>query len=122
MFQSVHSVMFHVSDIEKACRWYSGLLSIEPVYLLEDFPVLRIGNTEICFHQADAKVSTGRSGVVTYWRVADFNQAITRAEEMGGLVHRGPLEIEHGDSICQIADPFGNLFGLVGPETVKHSP
>lgn len=111
--------MFHVSDVKKACGWYSRLLSVEPVYLLEDFPVLRVGNTELCFHMADAKVSSGKSGVVTYWRVADFNQAIARAEEMGGSIHRGPLEIEDGSTICQIADPFGNLFGLVGPETVE---
>jgi predicted enzyme related to lactoylglutathione lyase len=111
--------MFHVSDVQKACDWYSRLLSIKPVYLLDDFSVLRIGNTEICFHKADSKVSSGKSGVVTYWRVADFSKAVARAEKMGGEVHRGPLEIEDGYTICQIADPFGNLFGLVGPETVK---
>ncbi len=108
--------MFHVSDVKKASDWYSRLLSINPVYLLEDFPVLRIGDTEICFHKADSKVSSGKSGSVAYWRVTDFREAVTRAEAMGGAIHRGPLPIENGDTICQVADPFGNLFGLVGPE------
>ncbi|MGZ6403394.1 MAG: VOC family protein [Bdellovibrionota bacterium] len=113
--------MFHVSDVEEACDWYSRLLLAEPVYLLEDFPVLRVGNAEICFHKADSKVSSGKAGVVTYWRVADFKQAAGRAEGMGGTIHRGPLAIEDGNTICQIADPFGNLFGLIGPVTVKEA-
>jgi len=106
--------MFHVSDVQKACDWYSRLLSLEPIYLLPDFPVLRLGETDICFHRADSKVSSGTAGVVTYWRVADIRGAISRAEAMRGTVHRGPLKIEDGQTICQILDPFGNLFGLVG--------
>lgn len=115
MFQSVHSVMFFVPDVEKACVWYSRLLALEPIYLVEGFPVLRIGGVELCFHKADSKVSSGRAGAVTYWRVASFDQAMANAESMGGSVYRGPLEIEDGNSICQILDPFGNLFGLTGP-------
>ena len=114
MFQGVHSVMFHVSDPEKARAWYSRLLSLEPVVLAAGYSVLRVGDTEICFHLADAKVSAGMAGVVTYWRVADFGSAVDRAKEMGGAIHRGPLEIGDGESICQILDPFGNLFGLAG--------
>ncbi|MEN0057914.1 MAG: VOC family protein [Bdellovibrio sp.] len=116
MFESVHSVMFHVDDTKKACDWYSRLLGIEPVYLLEEFPVLRIGSTEICFHRADAKVATGKAGVVTYWRVPSFSKAVANAESLGGVIHRGPLDIEDGQTICQILDPFGNLFGLAGPK------
>lgn len=116
MFQSVHSVMFHVEDTKKACEWYSRFLGVEPVYLLEDFPVLRVGAVEICFHKADTKVASGKAGVVTYWRVQDFSAAVERAKEMMGLIHRGPLDIEDGQTICQILDPFGNLFGLVGPK------
>jgi predicted enzyme related to lactoylglutathione lyase len=116
MFQTVHSIMFHVSDVKKALDWYSKFLSTKPIYLLDDFPVLRVGNTEICFHLSDSKVSSGKAGSVTYWRVEDFHFAVSRAEKMGGSIHRGPLEIEDSQSICQIADPFGNLFGLVGPK------
>ena len=115
MFQGVHSIMLHVDDVEKACEWYSRLLERAPEYLLDDYPVLRVGDVEICFHSADSKVSSGRAGTVTYWRVADFRAAVGRAIELGGLIHRGPLAIGDGNTICQIADPFGNLFGMIGP-------
>lgn len=107
--------MFFVSDVERACSWYSQLLGLEPVYLLPDFPVLRVGEVEICFHRADSKVASGAAGAVAYWRVEDFGAALVRSEKFGGVLHRGPLEIENGCSICQIRDPFGNLFGLMGP-------
>lgn len=119
MFESVHSVMFHVADTQAACAWYADYLSLKPIYLLPDFPVLRIGHSEICFHKADAKVATGKAGVVTYWRVADFSKAVERAKERGGVLHRGPLVIEDGSTIGQILDPFGNLFGLVAPQKIK---
>jgi hypothetical protein len=31
------------------------------------------------------------------------------------MLYRGPLVIETGQAIFQFADPFGNLFGLIGP-------
>ncbi|MBC7691407.1 MAG: glyoxalase [Methylotenera sp.] len=114
MFEKAHSVMFFVSDVPAAAKWYGELLETDPFHVLPDIPVIRLGHTEIWFHLADSKVSSGKAGTVTYWRVADFSAAIRRAEERGGVVYRGPLEIEDGDAICQIADPFGNLFGLIG--------
>ena len=36
-------------------------------------------------------------------------------EAAGATLYRGPLAIESGQGVCQFADPFGNLFGLVGP-------
>ncbi|MCM2279064.1 MAG: glyoxalase [Oligoflexia bacterium] len=116
MFKAIHTVMFHVEDTASACAWYSQLLEVTPVYLLPDFPVLRIGYVEICFHKADAKVASGKAGSVVYWHVSQFNPALERAKSFGGKLHRGPLEIEDGNTICQILDPFGNLFGIVGPE------
>lgn len=115
MFSNVHSVMFHVPDVEIACDWYSRFLDVRPIYLLESFPILRVESVEICFHKADTKVTSGKAGSVVYWRVENFQKAIAHAEAMGASIHRGPLEIEDGDAICQIADPFGNLFGLIGP-------
>ena len=114
MFESVHSVMFFVLDVPAASAWYSRLLDCPPTYPVPDFPVLRNGSFEICFHLADSKVSSGRAGAVTYFRVKDFSSSVARAEAQGGLVYRGPLVIETGETICQIADPFGNLFGMLG--------
>jgi hypothetical protein len=53
-------------------------------------------------------------GKVAYWRVLSLQEAIDRFKEAGAELYRGPLAIESGQGICQFADPFGNLFGLVG--------
>jgi len=60
------------------------------------------------------KVLSGTAGTVTYWQVGDFNKAVKWACDCGGKLYRGPLDIEDEQSICQILDPFGNLFGLCG--------
>lgn len=116
MFRSAHSVMMYVPDVAEAARWYSRLLSMNPVYVLPDFPVFTIDNVELCFHVADSKGAPALGGSVVYWRVDDFKRASSRVVSLGGVLHRGPLAIENGaTSIAQFRDPFGSLFGLTGP-------
>ena len=106
--------MMFVDDTKEACEWYSRLLFTPPKFLEEDYPVIPVDDAFICFHKADEKVSSGRAGTVTYWSVKNFPKAVAWANENGGKVYRGPLNVEDGFSICQILDPFGNLFGLHG--------
>jgi predicted enzyme related to lactoylglutathione lyase len=35
--------------------------------------------------------------------------------EHGATAHRGPKTIMTGERLCQMLDPFGNLFGLRQP-------
>jgi len=35
-------------------------------------------------------------------------------EKLGASLYRGPMPIEDGLGMCQLADPFGNLLGLRG--------
>jgi len=117
MFKKVKAIMMFVEDIHFAAKWYSELLSRKLVYLDVDIPVIELDDTSIWFHKADSKVSSGKAGTIAYWEVNDFHQAMSCALKNGGTLYRGPLEIEDNQAICQILDPFGNLFGLCGTVT-----
>ena len=43
-----------------------------------------------------------------------LNEASALFIRAGASLYRGPLAIESDQGICQLADPFGNLFGLIG--------
>jgi predicted enzyme related to lactoylglutathione lyase len=47
--------------------------------------------------------------------VADLAAATAWYSEHGASAHRGPKTIMTGERLCQMRDPFGNLFGLRQP-------
>ena len=57
--------------------------------------------------QADA------AGVSIFVQVVDLHETLRKAEEMGGRAVMQPFDVPGGPTIAQIADPEGNLVGLV---------
>ena len=110
MFDGIGEVLYFVADPEAAEAWYSRVAGVEA----QSPRVLRLGRDAIVFHLADDKMPAGAAGQVAYPRVADFDAARARVEEMGGTLYRGPLERPDRKRMAQFRDPFGNLLGLVG--------
>ena len=57
----------------------------------------------------------GPSGTVPYWTVSDVDATVAEWSQHGASPHRGPKTIMTGERLCQMLDPFGNLFGLRQP-------
>ena len=118
MFQGIHSIVFFVRDIKQSGEWYARLLNKKPSFVSPYFmevPVRR--GLALGFHRADREKSpVSRGAQVGYWRVKNLNDALKRAVRLGGKLYRGPIPVEeHGKilgRICQVRDPFGNVFGL----------
>ena len=70
---------------------------------------------EVSFHPADPVANPHGASTVVYWKVGNLQQARRRLLGAGCTPHRGPLEIGTQRQICQLTDPFGNVFGLDGP-------
>lgn len=51
-----------------------------------------------------------------YFRVPSITAAKSAAEESGGTIVNGPMEVPGGDWIIQGMDPQGAFFALVGPQ------
>ena len=108
--------MYFVTDPREAAAWYSQLFG-RPMASSDDPDdvFIHIATHEVWFHQADSKVSAGAAGQVAYWRVDDFDATLAKAQKMGAVLYRGPLDRNDGFFMCQVKDPFGNLLGLIGP-------
>jgi len=114
VIQSVAHVLMFVSSVRSAAEWYSSLLNLPATFIDDNFAAIEAGSARLCFHLADSKVPAGRAGQVSYWRVGSLNDAMDRFRNAGAVLYRGPLQIASGEGMCQFADPFDNLFGLVG--------
>lgn len=115
LIRSIDHVLMFVPSVRAAALWYSSVLQLPVSVADENFAIIPVGSAKLCFHLADSKVPAGRAGQVAYWRVAALSEASDRFRQAGAKQYRGPLAIESGQGICQFADPFGNLFGLIGP-------
>jgi hypothetical protein len=52
-------------------------------------------------------------GVSLYIQVRDLKESLVKAEQLGGKRTADPFDVPNGPTIAQIADPEGNLIGLV---------
>ncbi|MEH2111364.1 VOC family protein [Nostoc sp.] len=118
MFKGVKAVFFFVNDVVASAQWYGELLNIPINYFYVENEIrgasIDVGGVEMFFHVADEKMHPGNAGQVAYWRVDNFDQALDYAQKHGARLYRGPLIIERQQAICQMWDPFGNLFGMQG--------
>lgn len=115
MFQGVMSIVYRVSDVEKAKQWYRMLLNAEPVLDKALFVVFRVGDTNLGLVHTDlgpVGESKGNDSTRTYWRVDDIDSVYTYLLDCGAIPHS---EIETGDlgtRRATVLDPFGNVFGI----------
>jgi predicted enzyme related to lactoylglutathione lyase len=118
MFKGVQSVFFFVGDVVAAAQWYSQLLELPVTYFNSNGEIqgalINVGSVEMFFHVEDEKMSSGNAGQVAYWSVDNFYQAVEQAQKHGAKLYRGSLVIEGNQAICQMWNPFGNLFGMQG--------
>lgn len=112
MFQGPRTVIYHVSNIEKAKTWYTAALGIEP-YFDEDFYVgYSVEGYELGLDPDMTGVTPG-SNVVAYWGVEDAEEALGHLLSVGGTKHTDVQNVGGGIKVATVLDPFGNVFGVI---------
>lgn len=51
--------------------------------------------------------------VILYVQVRDLNAALAGAQQLGGTVVTGPIDVPDGPTVAAVTDPEGNLLALV---------
>jgi predicted enzyme related to lactoylglutathione lyase len=114
---SIASVMVHVGSVAEAFAWYSRAFpgAVLSSVANPEFEFLVIGNVRLELVPSDSKVASGAAGSVVYWQVPKFEAALAHFKSIGARLYRGPMQIEGGQCMCQVQDPWGNCIGLRGP-------
>ncbi len=114
MFQGLRTVVYGVSDIEKAREWYSTVLGIRP-YFDEVFYVgFNVGGYELGLspNEPTGKGSES-SGPVAYWGVEDAEATLQRLLELGATALRPVQDVGDGIEVGAVIDPFGNVLAFI---------
>jgi predicted enzyme related to lactoylglutathione lyase len=112
MFLGLRTVIYHAPDLSKAKAWYAAAFGVAP-YFDEPFYVgFQIGGFELGLDPDVARVTVGNNAVA-YWGVTGIDEVYARLLAQGAE-RRDPVKEVGGDiKVATIADPFGNVIGLI---------
>jgi len=114
VLRSIRSVIYKVNDLAKAKAFYASALGRQPYFDQPFYAGFDVDGQELGLDPDVSTLAPGPGGAVAYWKVSDIHAVWKRiTTELGGH----PVELPHnvgGEILTAIvADPFGNLVGLI---------
>jgi predicted enzyme related to lactoylglutathione lyase len=111
-FDGIGNVFYFVDDLDAAVDWYSARLEREPVVRGGALVAFDLDGIRLTLHRTDELNSSGPAGTSPYWTVSDVDAFVEEWTAHGATAHRGPKTVFTGERLCQLLDPFGNLFSV----------
>jgi predicted enzyme related to lactoylglutathione lyase len=112
MFQGLRTIIYQVPDLARAKAWYSDAFGIQP-YFDEPFYVgFNVGGYELGLHPNTGSITAGNNST-TYWGVPNIEAAHKHMLERGATPREPITEVGDGIKVATVADPFGNLIGII---------
>lgn len=114
MFQCLKRVVYQVSDLEKAKRWYREILEAEPTLDAPFIVFFQIGDSGLTLMPKANPELKSDDMVVAYWGVDDVDYVYKRLLQLGAAPHTGIRTGFGGIKMANVLDPFGNILGITG--------
>ncbi|MEO7275010.1 MAG: VOC family protein [Vicinamibacterales bacterium] len=112
MFQGLRTVIYHAPDLETAKAWYATAFGIAPYFDQPFYVGFQVGGFELGLDPDGSGVSVGNNAVA-YWGVADIDAAYAWMLQHGATVRQAVRDVGGDIKVASVADPFGNVIGLI---------
>ena len=121
MIMGLRTAIYPVADLQKARQWYESVLGQDPYFDQPFYVGFNVGGFELGLQPDGAP---GPGGTVVYWGTADIGVEVARVVGLGATVVSPVQDVGGGIKVATLADPFGNLVGLIenphfDPKAVK---
>jgi predicted enzyme related to lactoylglutathione lyase len=114
VLRSIRSVIYKVDDLARAKVFYAAALARQPYFDQPFYVGFDIDGQELGLDPDTSSQRPGPGGAVAYWKVDDLASTWRRlTTELGGRPVEVPRSVGDGIETAVIADPFGNLLGLI---------
>lgn len=112
MFTKLRTVIYHVSDLTKAKKWYAAITGRQP-YFDEPFYVgFDIDGYELGLDPDMTGVVSGNTAV-SYWAVASVDAAVEKCTAAGATLVSPAQNVGGSIITAVVQDPWGNAIGLI---------
>jgi len=109
----LRTAIYYVDDLALANSSFVSVLGVEPYYDSPYYIGFNVGGFELGLHPANGPKKPGPGGVETYWGVENMAQAWPRLLSLGAKALDQPNDVGEGILVAAVADPFGNVLGLI---------
>lgn len=119
------TISFYADDHEKAKKWYSEILGLEPYFNVPGYSEFRLGDYQHELGIIDGKYAPKDAtkeigGAIAYWHVDDLQATLDLLISKGAKLYE-PITDRSGGKMAfvtaSVMDPFGNVLGIM---TNKH--
>jgi predicted enzyme related to lactoylglutathione lyase len=113
MVKGLGTVIYRVPDLDRARAWYRAAFQQQPYFDQPFYVGFNVGGYELGLDPTDKGTNAGPGGSVAYWRVATLDGAMRHFVGAGATVVAEVQDVGEGIKVATVADPFGNLIGLI---------
>ena len=110
-FLGLRTVLYSAPDLTRAKEWYSKAFGIEPYFDEPYYVGFNVGGYELGLDPNGKHVGPG--GSVAWWGVASIDEAMAHMTSTGAEVVEAAHEVGGGIKVGTVADPFGNIVGII---------
>ena len=112
-FRGAYTIKYAVPDLTAAKAFYIKATGVTP-YFDEPFYVgFNIAGYELGLDPDLSVTPSGPGGTVAYWGVAEIGTAFAHLVKNGAKEIEAPHEVGGGIKVATLADPWGNLIGII---------
>jgi predicted enzyme related to lactoylglutathione lyase len=113
MILGLRTAIYHVTNLDEAKAWYARAFGVQP-YFDEPFYVgFNIAGYELGLDPDTGSARPGEGGAVAFWGVQNIEETMQQFVATGAAVKAAIQDVGGGIKVATVADPFGNLIGLV---------
>ena len=115
MLQGLRTVIYHVTDLDRAKAWYAEVIGHAPYFDQPFYVGFNVGGFELGLDPDTSKTTPGgsSSSSTAYWGVADADAAHAWLLEFGATPHTEVEDVGEGIRVATVPDPWGDIFGII---------
>jgi catechol 2,3-dioxygenase-like lactoylglutathione lyase family enzyme len=118
MFLGLRTLIYPVTDLDRARTWYTRVLGIDPYYDEAPYVGYDVGGYELGLFAAGKPAD----GPGAFWGVADVETALQHLVDAGATPDGGIADVGGGIRMASVKDPDGFTFGIIENPVFQAAP
>ncbi len=110
MIKGLRTALYPTPDLAAGKAWYAKVFGKEPYFDQPFYVGFEIGGFELGLVPDG---TPGKAGTQVYWGVDNIEKEVERVLALGASTHSPIQDVGEGIKVAELADPFGNVLGLI---------